>query len=224
MSEPRLESARSPAVYFIDDSATMREVMKIAFRRENISVSAYAEAAAALAEIEKTPPDVVITDVVMPSMDGFEVCDFIKRHPQLNKLPVVLLSGVVDQDTEKKAAAVKADELIRKPFQPPDLISCVKRMLASVPVPALPAPSTSVKLAFSALPSLSAAPRMPNSLPTPPAPAPQSAHGMPADAAKLRLEIARLSALVNKLRTELAGEREYSRALEEHVRTLQEGE
>ena len=223
MSEPAFESTRSPAVYFIDDSATMREVMKIAFRRENISVSAYPEAAVALAEIEKAPPDVVITDVVMPSMDGFEVCDFIKRHPRLNKLPVVLLSGVVDQDTEKKAAAVKADELVRKPFQPPELISCVKRILASVPAPA-PAPSTSVKVAFSALPSLSAPPRMSNALPVAPSPAAQGVHAVPADAAKLRLEITRLSALVNKLRAELAGEREYSRALEEHVRTLQEGE
>ena len=59
-----------PTVYFIDDSATMREVIKIAFRRENISVVACHDAAAALVEIETAKPDIVITDVIMPDKDG----------------------------------------------------------------------------------------------------------------------------------------------------------
>ena len=240
MSEPALQSSRPPSVYFIDDSSTMREVMKIAFRRENISVSAYQEAAAALAEIEKTPPDVVITDVIMPNMSGFEVCDFIKRHPRLNKMPVVLLSGVVDREVEEKAANVKADELIRKPFQPQDLIARIKRILAAAPVPAPLAALTSgngnrvtaLSGIFSSAP-VSVRPPLP-ALPSPISPprisAPAAslslpaARGIPMDAAKLRLEVARLSTLVNKLRAELVGEREYARALEEHVRTLQEAE
>jgi len=57
---------RTPTVYFIDDSATMREVIKIAFRRENINVITCADAASALAQFEQNRPDVVITDVIMP--------------------------------------------------------------------------------------------------------------------------------------------------------------
>jgi len=57
---------RIPTVYFIDDSATMREVIKIAFRRENINVITCADAASALAQFEQNRPDVVITDVIMP--------------------------------------------------------------------------------------------------------------------------------------------------------------
>jgi len=52
---------RTPTVYFIDDSATMREVIKIAFRRENINVITCADAASALAQFEQNRPDVVIT-------------------------------------------------------------------------------------------------------------------------------------------------------------------
>ena len=85
-----------PPSDFIDDSATMREVMKIAFRRENIGVVTCQDAATALTEIEQAHPDVVITDVIMPGKDGFEVCQFIKHHPQLSKTPVVLLSGGVN--------------------------------------------------------------------------------------------------------------------------------
>ena len=83
-----------PRVYFIDDSATMREVIKIAFRRENIDVVTYHDAQTALAEIETAKPDIVITDVIMPDKDGYDVCQYIKTHPDLAQTPVVLMSGV----------------------------------------------------------------------------------------------------------------------------------
>lgn len=135
--------ATLPTVYFIDDSATMREVIKIAFRRENMDVVATHDAAAALDEIEKTRPDVVITDVIMPGKDGYEVCQFIKSHPELSATPVILMSGVVNRAVAERAFAVKADELLRKPFQPQDLISRVRHLLNVNAVPAASAVSSS---------------------------------------------------------------------------------
>src|SRR5690242_11501639 len=132
MTIPPLEGAptkRTPTVYFIDDSATMREVIKIAFRRENINVITCADAASALAQFEHTRPDVVITDVIMPDQDGYSVCSQIKQHPEYGMTPVVLMSGVVNKSVADKAVAVKADELIRKPFQPQELIGRVKSLL-----------------------------------------------------------------------------------------------
>ena len=121
---------RAPTVYFIDDSATMREVIKIAFRRENINVITCADAASAIAQFEQNRPDVVITDVIMPNQDGYAVCSQIKQHPEFGGIPVVLMSGVVNKSVADKAVAVKADELIRKPFQPQELIGRVRTLLA----------------------------------------------------------------------------------------------
>jgi CheY-like chemotaxis protein len=121
---------RAPTVYFIDDSPTMREVIKIAFRRENINVITCADAASALAQFEQNRPDVVITDVIMPNQDGYAVCSQIKQHPEFGGIPVVLMSGVVNKSVADKAVAVKADELIRKPFQPQELIGRVRTLLA----------------------------------------------------------------------------------------------
>src|SRR5215472_615884 len=129
---PPLEEApakRIPTVYFIDDSATMREVIKIAFRRENINVITCADASSALAQFEQNRPDVVITDVIMPDQDGYSVCSQIKENPDLSATPVVLMSGVVNKSVADKAVSVKADELIRKPFQPQELINRVKGLL-----------------------------------------------------------------------------------------------
>ena len=124
------QTKRAPTVYFIDDSATMREVIKIAFRRENFNVITCADAASALAQFDQNPPDAVITDVIMPDTDGYSVCTQVKQHAQFGHIPVVLMSGVVNKTVADKAVSVKADELIRKPFQPQELIGRVKSLLA----------------------------------------------------------------------------------------------
>src|SRR5689334_14663798 len=130
----------------------MREVIKIAFRRENIDVVAYPDAASALPSIEEGNPDVVITDVIMPDKDGYEVCQHIKQHPRLGNTPVILMSGVVNRAVAEKAFSVKADELLRKPFQPQDLIARVRHFLkvTSAPVAAA-ASAASAAAALSAI-------------------------------------------------------------------------
>ena len=239
----------APTVVFIDDSATMREVIKIAFRRENIDVVAYPDAASALTNIEQGNPDVVITDVIMPDKDGYEVCQHIKQHPRLNNTPVILMSGVVNRAVAEKAFSVKADELIRKPFQPQDLITRVKHLLNPESESAAPAavnPSAALSSIF-ATPAnggnrprpaapIAVAPTVPISISTPALEPPtpmvvppavsngsvKSGASSSTDLTKLRMEIARLEGLVKKLQSELAAEREYVRSLEEHFKTAQQ--
>lgn len=167
MTVPPLNEAevkRTPTVYFIDDSATMREVIKIAFRRESINVITCADAASALAQFEQHKPDVVITDVIMPDQDGYSVCSQIKQHPDYGGTPVVLMSGVVNKSVADKAVAVKADELIRKPFQPQELIGRVKSLLepkrpADAPMPERPSTSSSLSDLFAPPPPMPQAAR-----------------------------------------------------------------
>jgi CheY-like chemotaxis protein len=261
----------NPVVYFIDDSATMREVIKIAFRRENLEVIACHDAASAIAQMEETAPDVVISDVIMPEKDGYEVCQHIKQHQRFGRTPVILMSGVVNRSVAERAFAVKADELIRKPFQPQDLITRVRHLLnpkaPAQPAAAVTAQATATAAALSSIfatPASSgrpmarvaqppvatmARPVAPIAAPAiayapPPAPAapPQSfaqpatapppvprvpqppASGVTMDVSKMRMEIMRLQSQIKKLESELAAEREYSHALEEHIKTLQETE
>jgi len=146
---------RAPTVYFIDDSATMREVIKIAFRKENITVITAADAASAIAQFDQNPPDAVITDVIMPDQDGYSVCSQIKQHQRFASTPVILMSGVVNKNVADKAVSVGADELIRKPFQPVDLIARVKSFLepksAEPPAPLASSPRTSPGSSLSGL-------------------------------------------------------------------------
>src|SRR5882672_9010511 len=175
-AEPR----RTPTVYFIDDSATMREVIKIAFRRESINVVTCADAASALAQFAENPPDVVITDVIMPDQDGYSVCSQVKQNPQFAKTPVILMSGVVNKSVADRAVAVKADELVRKPFQPQELIGRVRNLLGGGSAgpangtPAMPSASERPSAPPAGLSSLFAPPaNRPVPVPSPP-PAPAS--------------------------------------------------
>src|SRR5215468_4691447 len=171
---------RAPTVYFIDDSATMREVIKIAFRRENITVITAGDAASAIAQFDQNPPDAVITDVIMPDQDGYSVCSQIKQHARFSRTPVILMSGVVNKNVADKAVSVGADELIRKPFQPVDLIARVKSFLEpqSPAQPAAPAPATPRVSAPSPLRSLFAPPPVVKA-PVPSAPVPTVAAADP---------------------------------------------
>jgi len=159
------EPKRTPTVYFIDDSATMREVIKIAFRRESIHVITCADAASALAQFEEHPPDVVITDVIMPDTDGYSVCSQVKQNPLFAKTPVILMSGVVNKSVADRAVAVQADELVRKPFQPQELLSRVKNLIG-LSAPALQQPAERPS-GVPALSSLFASPAAPRAVPPP---------------------------------------------------------
>jgi DNA-binding response OmpR family regulator len=252
MSETEtLTTTRTPTVYFIDDSATMREVIKIAFRKENIHVITCPDAASALEQFGETAPDAVITDVIMPDKDGYQVCQFIKEHDQLGRTPVILMSGVVNRTVAEKAMSVKADELIRKPFQPHDLVARVKNLLypkRDTPVAddaadrdsAQPAARSSSEV-LTSLFSTGPAPA-PTAPPTPlrsgvsaltsalarpsvPLPAHTVAHAAApptAEVQKLRNEIRRLELLVKKLQAELEAEHQYCAALEAHCKASQE--
>jgi len=235
MSETEtITATRTPTVYFIDDSATMREVIKIAFRKENIHVITCPDARSALAQFSEMAPDAVITDVIMPDQDGYEVCEFIKRHEQFGRTPVILMSGVVNKTVAERAMAVKADELVRKPFQPQELIARVKNLLNPRPsarstsdpdssvglrpahaltslfTPVPPGGALQVARPSSAVKAVTTRPAVAS------APASSSA-----EVQKLRTEVLRLELLVKKLQASLNAEKEYCAALETHLKALQ---
>jgi CheY-like chemotaxis protein len=242
-----LTPTRTPTVYFIDDSATMREVIKIAFRKESIHVITCPDAASALAQFGEAAPDAVITDVIMPGKDGYEVCQLIKQSEHFARIPVILMSGVVNRAVAEKATAVKADELIRKPFQPRDLIARVKSLLhpkfpglsveesstdegahrpsqvlsglfSPSATPVAPSSFAAPRADPAPLASATARPAAPAASAPPMRPAAPIAGPTAAEVQKLRNEIARLEFLVKKLQAELEAERQYCAALETHLK------
>ncbi|HYN86109.1 MAG TPA: response regulator [Pyrinomonadaceae bacterium] len=110
-------AARRRKLLLADDSPTIQKVVHLTFSDEGMEVTAVGTGAEALAEIERSRPDVVLADVHMPGVGGYELCERIKRDASLARIPVVLLVGAFEPFNEAEARRVGADEVLTKPFQ-----------------------------------------------------------------------------------------------------------
>ena len=150
-----------PKVLVVDDSLSVRKVVERALIGRQIEVVCAATGTEALERIEREEPDVVVCDVVMPDRDGYEICEFVKRHPRLGGTPVLLMSGIVNDEVRERAARVQSSDVLSKPFAADDLLRKLDSLLASVAraTPAAAAPAASVNGRAHAEPSVKERPR-----------------------------------------------------------------
>ena len=108
----------------------------------HIEVVCAATGSEALERIERDEPDVVVCDVVMPDSDGYEICDFVKATRGWRGTPVLLMSGIVNDEVRERAARVKSADVLSKPFAADDLLRKLDALLASAvkPAPIPPSP------------------------------------------------------------------------------------
>jgi CheY-like chemotaxis protein len=100
-----------------DDSITIQKVVDLTFADEGVNVLCVSNGKDAIDRIEDFRPDVVLADVFMPQVNGYEVCEFIKQNEKLKHIPVMLLVGSFEPFDEAEARRVGADDTLTKPFQ-----------------------------------------------------------------------------------------------------------
>ncbi len=125
-------TAESPTrVLVVEDSATQAEESRLILESAGFDVRTAPHAAAALAQLERHPPDVVISDVVMPGMSGYELCRHIKSDPRRQAIPILLLTSLTDPIDVIHALESGADSFLSKPCEPEHLIARVNNLLES---------------------------------------------------------------------------------------------
>ena len=118
-----------PKVLVVDDSVSVRKVVERALAGRQVEVVCAASGGEALERLESDAPDVVVCDVVMPDRDGYEICDFVKTHPRLGAMPVILLSGIVNDEVRQRAARARSEGVLSKPFAAEDLLKRLENVL-----------------------------------------------------------------------------------------------
>jgi CheY-like chemotaxis protein len=113
-----------------DDSVTIQRVIELTFADEDIQVIAVGDGKQAIERIQADRPDIVLADIGMPERDGYEVAAFVKGHPDLAHVPVLLLTGAFEPIDEGRARGVGCDGVLVKPFEPQMVINRVKDLLA----------------------------------------------------------------------------------------------
>jgi CheY-like chemotaxis protein/predicted regulator of Ras-like GTPase activity (Roadblock/LC7/MglB family) len=136
-----------PRVLVVDDSLSVRKVVQRALESKRIEVLSAASGSEAMEQIAREAPDLIVCDVIMPDMDGYQICDFVKKHPTLGATPVLLISGIVNGTVLERAAKVRSDDVMRKPFAADELLHRIESFLSasgrpavSIGSPASPAP------------------------------------------------------------------------------------
>jgi CheY-like chemotaxis protein/predicted regulator of Ras-like GTPase activity (Roadblock/LC7/MglB family) len=121
-------------VLVVDDSVSVRKALERVLAPRQLEVVSASSAEQALEKVTLQRPDLVITDVVMPGMSGFEFCQMLKNTEPFTEIPVILISGIVDDHVLAQSRAVGAASVVTKPFTPEDLFPKIDSALASIKV------------------------------------------------------------------------------------------
>jgi two-component system, OmpR family, response regulator len=121
-------------VLIVDDDSHIRDVIRFALHKEGFATTEAAEGKQALAQIETQPPSLMILDIMMPEMDGIELC---RRIRATSRLPIIFLSSRDEEIDRILGLELGGDDYISKPFSPRELVARVRAVLRRA-IPATP--------------------------------------------------------------------------------------
>lgn len=116
-------------ILVIDDDETMRASIKRILETENYTVKSAAQANELSDVLDDTPVDLILLDIGLPWINGFELAELLKEHKDLKNIPLVFISGQASQDDMRRAFMVGAHDYIKKPFEIEKLKKTVKTLL-----------------------------------------------------------------------------------------------
>jgi excisionase family DNA binding protein len=118
-----------PAVLIVDDDPKLREYIRVNLEMEGYSVKEAGSAEEGLGALEESTPDLVLLDVMMPEVDGWEMLRRVQERHGVGGIPVIMFSGKVDEKAAAEATSRGAQGFIGKPFNPQELINQTKQLL-----------------------------------------------------------------------------------------------
>jgi CheY-like chemotaxis protein len=119
----------SKTLLLADDSVTIQRVIELTFTHEDIRVVSVSDGRRALQWMEGEWPDIVLADVDVPEVDGYDVAAHVKQSPRLRDVPVLLLAGAFEPVDQRRADQIGCDGVLVKPFEPQQLVTRVRELL-----------------------------------------------------------------------------------------------
>ena len=165
-----------PKVLIADDSMAVRKVAERLLVQAGHEVALASSGEEALAWLAKEKADVIISDVIMPGRSGYDVCTFVRSQAGLADTPVLLISGIVNDEVTKQVEQCRANGVLKKPFQGSSLQDKVKELLGqrqpAASVAPSPPPQPDAVAAALSVPTSPPPPAPAFSFPAPPLPPP----------------------------------------------------
>lgn len=118
-----------PVVLVVDDSPTVRKIVQLTLQRERIRVVTAGDGLSALAAVADELPDLILLDIMLPKMDGYNICQVVRRNMAYRDLPIIMLSGKDGLFDKMRGKLAGSTEYITKPFDSGELVQTVRRHL-----------------------------------------------------------------------------------------------
>jgi twitching motility two-component system response regulator PilH len=116
-------------VLIVDDSATAREMVAGLLKKIGLDVIEARDGVEAQEKLQGKLPDLVVMDIIMPRMNGYDLCRWLRRQPQGQNIPILMCSSKSEEFDRYWGMKQGADAYITKPFHPSDLVGTVKQLL-----------------------------------------------------------------------------------------------
>lgn len=120
---------KKPQILIVDDESYARQTIEMLLLKESYELFFAEDAHEALAQLDDELPDVILSDVMMPNMDGFELCQRIKRNPKWNHVPIILVTALDSKQDLARGLEAGADDFLHKPINGLELRARVRSML-----------------------------------------------------------------------------------------------
>jgi diguanylate cyclase (GGDEF)-like protein len=125
-----LDVLRAPKILVVDDEPPIREILKFQLENAGFEVACAEDGAEGLQMAEEEPPDLVLLDLMIPQLDGYEVCRRLKNGYATRHIPVIILTARGEIDEKLKGLENGANDYVTKPFSMPELLMRVKNVLS----------------------------------------------------------------------------------------------
>jgi len=122
-------------VLIVDDEPNIVLALRLLMRKEGYEIRAVADGEEALAAVREFRPDLILLDVMLPKVDGYEVCRRIRADPELRGTTIIMLTAKGREVEREKGLALGADLYVTKPFSTRDVIQTIREVLAGRGVP-----------------------------------------------------------------------------------------
>jgi CheY-like chemotaxis protein len=118
-------------ILIVDDVESNRKLVSVILSGHGYEVSAAANGVDAIAKARQESPDLIMLDVMMPQLDGWEVRELLRAEATTREIPIVFLSALEEEDISEKNLDPRLDSFLIKPFKPSEVIASIERVLGS---------------------------------------------------------------------------------------------